>query len=81
MASFSRTNLPPIARVGNSGDAVQTTRRDTAPTAMPSHVTRVTIVRVSAPVGPTLEFKAARPTVNRRGRVRPVSTASLLDQA
>jgi hypothetical protein len=81
MASFSRTSLPPIVRVGNSGDAVQTTRRDTAPTSMPSQVTRVTIVRVPAPTGPALEFTPARRTVARRGRARPASTASLLDQA
>jgi hypothetical protein len=73
MGTFSGTSLPPIVRVGNSADAVQALRRDTAVASLSVELVRSPrVVRSSAVAAPRvkLEFVAKRRAVRRRRRVR-----------
>jgi len=67
MSTFSGTNLPPIARVGNSADAVHNPGRNTSISSIAVVLVRPSIVRSVAPAGPVLEFTRKRRIV-RRGR-------------
>src|SRR5260370_30461430 len=67
MSTFSGTGLPPIARVGNSADAIQAIGRDTSLVALPVRLVRTTVIRLSAPTADTtLEFVAGRKKVESK---------------
>lgn len=70
VGTFSGTSLPPIVRVGNSADAVQALRRDTALASLPVQIVRSPqVIRSTVASGVKVEFVAKRRTVKRR-RVR-----------
>jgi len=75
MGIFSGTSLPPIVRVGNSADAVQSLRRDTALASLSVRLVRSPQV-VRSPVAvvpasrPKVEFVPKRRAVKPRRRVR-----------
>jgi hypothetical protein len=68
VSTFSGTNLPPIARVGNSADAVHTPGRNTSISSVAVVLVRPSIVRSVAPAGPVLEFAPKRRPIVKRSR-------------
>lgn len=69
MATFSGTGLPPVARVGNSADAIQALGRDTSLVRLPVRLVRASVVRVSAPAAsPAIEIVRRRKIVKRRSQ-------------
>src|SRR5262249_21123144 len=61
MGTFSGTGLPPVARVGNSADAIQAIRRDTSLVNLPVRLVRALVVRAPAPpTNSPIEFAPRR---------------------
>lgn len=66
MAAFSKTSLPPIARVGGSADVVVGVRNDTSVASVPRVLLPWRVLPERLPVAEPLKHKASLELKSRR---------------